>query len=71
MIERRNWLNRKEAAAYISERGIKISAKTLANLAANGNAGKGPAFTQARWRTVLYARADLDSWLAREMRRVE
>ena len=64
-------LNRKEAAAYLRSLGYNISAKTLANMASNGNRGKGPAFTQARWRTVLYARADLDSWLAREMRRVE
>ena len=71
MIERRNWLSRKEASAYLTERGVKISARTLANLASNNNAGKGPPYTQARWRTVLYARADLDTWLAREMRRVE
>ena len=71
MIERRNWLSRKEAATYLTERGIRVTERTLANLASNNNAGKGPSFTRARWRTVLYARADLDLWLAREMRRVE
>ena len=28
-------------------------------------------WAQARWRTVLYARIDLDEWITREMRRVE
>jgi hypothetical protein len=71
MVERRNWLNRKEAAAYISERGIKISVQTLANMASNGNAGHGPAFTRFRWKSIQYARVDLDDWIARERKRVE
>jgi hypothetical protein len=64
-------LNRKEAAAYLRSLGYNISAKTLANMASNGNRGKGPAFTQYRWRTVSYRRFDLEEWAKRESRRVE
>jgi hypothetical protein len=71
MVERRNWLNRKEAAAYLRERGMKISAQTLAKLASNNNAGKGPSFTRFRWNSVVYARVDLDTWLEHERKRVE
>lgn len=71
MIEPRNWLNRKEAAAYISTRGIRISVQTLANLAMKNNNGHGPAFTRFRRKSVQYARADLDSWIERERQRVE
>jgi hypothetical protein len=65
------WLNRKEAAAYLMSLGCPVSPKTLCNMASNGNAGKGPPFTQFRWRTVRYRRSDLDEWAKKEVRRVE
>lgn len=71
MIESRNWLNRKEAAQYLMARGIRISAKTLTNMASNNNAGRGPPFIRFRWKSVQYARVDLDAWIERERRRVE
>ena len=55
-------LNRKEAAAYLRSLGYNISAKTLANMASNKNAGNGPSFTRNGWKTVLYKRDDLDAW---------
>lgn len=62
---------RKQAAAYLCACGYPITAKTLANKAANANAGKGPPFTQLDWRTVRYDRVDLDTWKAGRSRRVE
>lgn len=58
----KDWLSRKEAARYLSALGHKIEAQTLANLASNGNAGKGPPFSRNGWKQVQYARADLDAW---------
>lgn len=71
MPEPRNWLNRKEAAQYLTARGRRISAQALANMASNNNAGKGPPFTRFGWKCVQYARADLDAWMERERQRVE
>lgn len=65
------WLNRKEAAAYLTKRGRRISAQRLANMASNNNAGKGPPFTAFGWSTVYYAKADLDAWFDKTQRRVE
>ena len=65
------WLKRKQAAAYLEKLGCPISPRTLEKWASNGNKGKGPPFTRIRWNIVRYARADLDSWAAREAVRVE
>lgn len=65
-----DWLTRKEAAKFLAALGCSISPKTLANLAANGNAGKGPPFTQTRWKIVRYTKGDLELWAASQMRRV-
>jgi hypothetical protein len=59
------WLTREEAAAYLRRIGCPISGKTLANYAANGNAGHGPAYRRSGWRTVRYCQSDLDSWVQR------
>lgn len=60
--KQKDWLSRKEAAIYLSSKGRKITAGTLANLASNNNARGGPSFTRDGWKTVRYARADLDNW---------
>jgi hypothetical protein len=65
------WLSRKEAAAYLEAIGCPLTAGTLRNLAANGNAGRGPPFTRVRWKLVRYSRIDLDQWARREAVRVE
>jgi hypothetical protein len=62
----KDWLSRKEAAIYLSSIGCRISPRTLANLAANNNAGKGPPFKRFRWKLVQYRREDLDAWAKRE-----
>ena len=69
--EARDWLSRKEAAAYLSKQGYPISAGALANRAANNNKGKGPPFQRSGWKTVRYHRDDLDAWRKRETQRVE
>lgn len=51
-------LTRREAAAYLTERGFRIAATTLGKLAVVGNSPK-----YRRWgRLALYATADLDTW---------
>jgi hypothetical protein len=58
-------LLRKEAANYLQSKGCRITAKTLTNMASNNNAGNGPPYTRDGWKTVLYARKDLDAWLTK------
>ena len=58
----KEWLSRKEAAIYLDQIGCPLTAKTLANMASNNNAGNGPSFTRNGWKTVLYKRDDLDAW---------
>ena len=55
-------MSRKQAATYLTSLGTRLSEKTLANLASNNNAGKGPSFTRSGWRTLYYFKADLDAW---------
>lgn len=65
-------MGRKEAARYLSAKGLTISPSTLASMAANKNAGHGPPFTRYGWSTpVKYHRQDLDDWLAKRAQRVE
>lgn len=67
-----DYLTRKEAAKYLRGQGVKVAPKTLANLAANNNAGKGPSYIITGWNSVLYHKADLDLWATkRKPRRVE
>lgn len=65
------WLNRKEASIFLCEIGCPVSVGTLAQLAMNDNAGKGPAFTRTRKRIVRYQRSDLRTWAAKQSERVE
>lgn len=67
---RKDWLTRKEASAYLFSMGCPISVSTLANMAANENAGRGPPFTRAGWRIVRYLKRDLDEWARRRIERV-
>lgn len=66
----KDWFSRKEAAIYLTQIGCKIAPKTLENLSANNNAGKGPSFTRNGWKMVQYSRDDLDAWARRRMVRV-
>ncbi len=65
------WLTRQEAAAYLTELGFPIAAKTLANMASNENAGGGPVFTRSGWRTVRYRHEALEEWSRRRIVDVE
>ena len=71
MSDDKRLLNRKEASAYLEKLGIKLSPGTLANMASNNNAGKGPAFLRLRWSTVRYRKEDLEVWVNRHSQRVE
>ena len=64
-------LNRKMASAYLERLGCPVAPKTLANLAANDNAGRGPPFFRFRWKAIRYKRSDLEIWAKKEIRRVE
>lgn len=67
----KSWLNRKQAALYLAQRGCPISHRTLERWAANRNAGGGPPFTSVRWNFVRYLKDDLDDWIAKVVQRVE
>lgn len=69
-MSQKELLSRKEAANYIRQKGYPVVAQTLANMAANGNARKGPPYTLIR-RIVGYRREDLDAWIAANAKRVE
>lgn len=66
----KDYYSRKEAALYLTERGHRITAKTLANKAQNSNEGRGPPFERLDWGLVRYARIDLDEWAAKRTVRV-
>ncbi|MGJ0394544.1 MAG: helix-turn-helix transcriptional regulator [Methylocystis sp.] len=59
MAEQR-YLHRKEAAQYLTERGLKVSAGTLAKYA---TVGGGPDYQHFGNRPV-YTPASLDAWIA-------
>ena len=69
--EERIWLTRKEAAEFLTRIGCPISVWTLAQKAANNNAGKGPPFTRSGWKTLRYEPADLRAWAATQIIRIE
>ena len=63
-----DWLSRHEASAYLlAVYGIKLGKDALANLAVKGG---GPAYHRDGSKRVVYARADLDVWAPKRMRRV-
>jgi hypothetical protein len=54
------YLNRADAAAYLSKRfGFRCSEQTLAKLAVKG---QGPQFKRAKGRFAVYPVASLDAW---------
>jgi hypothetical protein len=67
----KDFLNRKEAANYLTRIGYPIAPQTLAKYACNNNAGGGPSFSRQSWKSIVYARADLDDWRRRRAVRVE
>lgn len=66
-----DWLSRKQAASFLATLGCAITPRTLEKMASNNNAGKGPPFTRFRWKSVRYARIDLEAWAKKEATRVE
>lgn len=66
-----DFMTRKDAARYLTTKGYPISAKRLANMASNNNAGNGPKFTQTAWSKVVYNRIDLDEWLRARQRKID
>jgi hypothetical protein len=58
-----NYLNRQQAASYVSERGLKMAPTTLAKLV---TVGGGPAFR--KWgRRPVYTPEDLDAWIVAKL----
>jgi hypothetical protein len=57
-----SWLNRKEAAVYLSQCGFPIAAGTLARLASRR---KGPPYRRFGTRTVRYDEVKLLAWARR------
>ena len=70
MAEEQDWLSRKQAAAYLKSIGFPLAPATLAKMAANNNAGKGPPFTRFRWSSVRYRRQELDAWVLSQSKRI-
>jgi len=65
------WLNRKQAAIYLTERGCHVTHRTLEKLANKDNSLSGPAFYRNGGNRVIYSTDDLDAWRNRRMVRVE
>lgn len=66
----KQYFSRKEAARYLTSIGHSIAFATLAKLATNNNAKRGPRFTRFSNKTV-YTREDLDRWAMENGRVVE
>jgi hypothetical protein len=59
-----HYLSRREAAEYLTQRGLKFSPNTLMKVACTGG---GPRY--ARWSNrAVYLQADLDSWAAGKLK---
>ena len=63
-------LSRKEAARHLTSLGYTIAPQTLAEMASNNNAGKGPPFVKFGWSQVKYRKSELDNWAKSRMREV-
>ena len=61
-LDQKEFLDRKECARYLEMLGVKLSPKTLSNLAANNNDGDGPPFKRVRWKKVYYRRTEIEAW---------
>lgn len=62
----KEYLNRKEASEYLSKKVLSRSFKTLGKYATIGG---GPKFRKFGKRQVVYAVADLDTWIAEQLSR--
>ena len=71
MMEDDEFLTRKGAALYLTSIGYPVNHRTMANWAANNNAGNGPPFLVLHWSRVWYRKSDLDAWVRNRVRRVE
>lgn len=69
--EQKEWLARKEVVGVLESVGCSISLRTLANMAANNNSGRGPSFYRTGWRIVRYKRSDVLAWANSRMTRIE
>lgn len=65
------WHTRKQAAAYLTENGCRVTEKTLIRYANKDNSGKGPSFYRNGGNRVVYDQTDLDNWRTKRMRRVD
>ena len=71
IYEQRDWIDRKECAAYLNALGVPISASRLASLAVNNNAGKGPPFYKVNtWNRVRYRPIEVADWAKARLVRV-
>ena len=69
-LDQKEFLDRKECAQYLAQLGIRISHRTLANLAGNENAGGGPPFYRVRWSRTYYKRIEVETWAKSQTERV-
>jgi hypothetical protein len=70
LFERKDWLDRKECAAYLTALGLRISVGTLGNMASNNNAGGGPPFYRTRWNRVSYRPTEVADWAKNQTKRI-
>lgn len=66
-----DWLNRKDAANFLTAFGYPTTWRVLEKLASNNNAGGGPPYRQFRWSRVAYQVKDLIEWAQANSRRVK
>lgn len=70
MAKDRDWLSRKEASRWLTERGCPVSPRALEQMASNNNARHGPIYYRNGWSNVQYRADDLEVWRARRMIKV-
>lgn len=71
MSEEQIWHTRKQAAAYLTKKGCRVTERSLCKYANRDNSGKGPPFYRNGGNRVAYDQADLDNWRAKRMVRIE
>lgn len=65
------WHTRKQAAAYLTAKGCRVTERSLIKYANRDNSGKGPVFYRNGGNRVVYDQTDLDAWRAQRMKRIE
>lgn len=70
LYETKEWLDRKECAAYLTALGIRVSVGRLANMASNRNKGRGPPFYKMAWTRVRYKPAEVAKWASERIERI-